>query len=76
MVPTKKVSHRALEDIKEIFKLFSITVGCDILQDKAQCIELHHTHDSNTECRSVFLVASRQGGREGWGRGVTSQSPV
>ncbi len=40
-----------------VSKLFSIAAWCDILQNKSQCMELHPTHDSNTECRSVFLVA-------------------
>lgn len=36
--------------------MLSSVAGYDSLQSKAQCIELHHTHDSNTECHSVFFA--------------------
>ncbi|MPC84143.1 hypothetical protein E2C01_078870 [Portunus trituberculatus] len=43
--------------------------GCDILQNKAQCIELHHTHDGNTECRSVCFGRIKAGWQGGVGEG-------
>ncbi|MPC30352.1 hypothetical protein E2C01_023614 [Portunus trituberculatus] len=51
--------------LNEYLSFFSIAAGCDTLQNKAQCIELHHIHDSNTKCCSVFLghaKARQQGG--------------
>ncbi|MPC63447.1 hypothetical protein E2C01_057545 [Portunus trituberculatus] len=57
--------HGGISFFFTLSKLFSIAAGCDILQNKAQCIELHHIHDSNTNCCSVSFGhanARRQGG--------------